>query len=199
MRWNKSIVASVAIATSLIAPSHASAASIFTDAAAFGAAVTGETSYSFPAAISAFAGSSYTVGPATFTAPLMLGSTGAYGTPFLASFGTPLRVTTTGSDIGFYFGSSLGPQTISYTADGLSGVLNVPGGGVSTTFIGFSRLANPIITFTNNLDLDTVRFVAASPSGVPEPSSWALMLAGFGAAGYTLRRRKSATLRVQSS
>ncbi|MBS0361220.1 MAG: PEPxxWA-CTERM sorting domain-containing protein [Proteobacteria bacterium] len=29
-----------------------------------------------------------------------------------------------------------------------------------------------------------------APPGVPEPASWALMIAGFGLAGATLRRRR---------
>jgi hypothetical protein len=32
---------------------------------------------------------------------------------------------------------------------------------------------------------------SALPGGVPEPATWAMMLAGFGAAGYALRRRRT--------
>lgn len=41
--------------------------------------------------------------------------------------------------------------------------------------------------------LDNVSFVArgAPTGGIPEPSTWALMIAGFGAAGIALRRRRS--------
>ena len=35
--------------------------------------------------------------------------------------------------------------------------------------------------------------IAAVGGAVPEPASWALMIVGFGAAGYALRRRKVAT------
>lgn len=34
----------------------------------------------------------------------------------------------------------------------------------------------------------------AAPGAVPEPASWALMIAGFGGAGYMLRRRKTQAL-----
>jgi hypothetical protein len=48
-------------------------------------------------------------------------------------------------------------------------------------------------------NLDVVNFiqqgsgVAGFAGGVPEPSSWALMILGFGAAGAMLRRRKLVT------
>jgi hypothetical protein len=38
----------------------------------------------------------------------------------------------------------------------------------------------------------TITFDAPSPAGVPEPSTWALMIAGFGGAGAMLRRRSAA-------
>ena len=34
----------------------------------------------------------------------------------------------------------------------------------------------------------------ASAGGVPEPASWALMIAGFGLAGAQLRRRRTAAV-----
>lgn len=51
---------------------------------------------------------------------------------------------------------------------------------------------------TNNnlgpgVQLDNVRFDNAPSNGVPEPASWALMIAGFGLAGATLRRRRPVT------
>lgn len=38
----------------------------------------------------------------------------------------------------------------------------------------------------------TITDAANAPGGVPEPASWALMVAGFGAAGAALRRRPKA-------
>lgn len=37
----------------------------------------------------------------------------------------------------------------------------------------------------------------ANLTGVPEPASWALMLFGFGSAGYALRRRKAVGARIR--
>lgn len=55
----------------------------------------------------------------------------------------------------------------------------------------FTNLSNPIIGLSlrssqNSLEVDNFSSVAA----VPEPGTWALMLLGFGAVGYSLRRRK---------
>ncbi len=38
--------------------------------------------------------------------------------------------------------------------------------------------------------IDNLRFAASQQGAVPEPSTWAMMLFGFGAAGAMLRRRK---------
>ena len=40
--------------------------------------------------------------------------------------------------------------------------------------------------------LDNFSLRAVPPGGVPEPASWALMIAGFGLAGAALRRRRGA-------
>ena len=36
--------------------------------------------------------------------------------------------------------------------------------------------------------------IITPPGGIPEPATWAMMLMGFGAAGYTLRRRRKTLL-----
>lgn len=38
-------------------------------------------------------------------------------------------------------------------------------------------------------DIDNVNLIAGATNAVPEPSTWALMLLGFGAIGFTMRRR----------
>jgi PEP-CTERM motif len=39
------------------------------------------------------------------------------------------------------------------------------------------------------LDGSTILASAQGPGGVPEPASWALMIAGFGLVGAAMRRR----------
>ena len=56
------------------------------------------------------------------------------------------------------------------------------------------------MTFTNGATVDDVRqfrMGAASAAAVPEPATWAMMLLGFGAIGFGMRRRRSDTVRVR--
>lgn len=57
------------------------------------------------------------------------------------------------------------------------------------------------LTFTNGATVQDVRQfrlgVAPSAPAVPEPATWAMMLLGFGAIGFGMRRRRSDTLRVR--
>lgn len=54
--------------------------------------------------------------------------------------------------------------------------------------IGFGGVANQII-------FDDVTFGSSTPGSVPEPASWALMIGGFGAVGYAMRRRQKVAMR----
>jgi hypothetical protein len=38
--------------------------------------------------------------------------------------------------------------------------------------------------------------ISAATAAVPEPATWAMMIAGFGAVGYAMRRRQKVTARV---
>ncbi len=68
--------------------------------------------------------------------------------------------------------------------------------GATNTLTIFARAANP-----GAVDANFGLTLAFSPpaSGVPEPATWAMMLVGFGAAGYSLRRRRSTSVRTQAA
>lgn len=56
------------------------------------------------------------------------------------------------------------------------------------------------MTFANGATVDDVRqfrIGAAPTAAVPEPATWAMMLLGFGAIGFGMRRRRSDTVRVR--
>ncbi|MBB6124472.1 PEPxxWA-CTERM sorting domain-containing protein [Sphingobium subterraneum] len=61
-------------------------------------------------------------------------------------------------------------------------------GDAGEIFTGISITTNPI--FTGFEDLRQVRLGGISTAAVPEPTTWAMMLAGFGAMGVAMRRRR---------
>ena len=50
-----------------------------------------------------------------------------------------------------------------------------------------------------NASFSGVLSFAAAQSPVPEPATWAMMLVGFGAVGFGMRRRTSARVRIQAA
>jgi hypothetical protein len=84
--------------------------------------------------------------------------------------------------------------TLSDADINLVGFANVDDGGwgvyLSTTAYDVNR---DVLYFHNTMDNTTYRFGAAA-AGVPEPQSWALLLAGFALTGLTIRRRKPAAV-----
>ena len=85
-------------------------------------------------------------------------------------------------------------------AGGPFGLVEINDDGISE----FWRLANPITlsasqyTLTingNNSGAGSLGgSITISPSAVPEPATWAMMLLGFGAVGFAMRRRRSPVL-----
>jgi hypothetical protein len=47
------------------------------------------------------------------------------------------------------------------------------------------------VSTSPDINSDAVNFALAPTSGVPEPATWAMMLFGFGAIGFWLRRRRT--------
>ena len=83
----------------------------------------------------------------------------------------------------FIYGNNSGPFDF---ADDIG-----PGTSDNRFFFG----SPPASTYTIDLVNSDGAFTSvAGGAGVPEPASWALMIAGFGLAGAALRRRRSAAL-----
>lgn len=119
--------------------------------------------------------------------------------------------------LSFYLGQFVGsaPVTVMANAGGAATVVtdpNVVGAGTVTNGTQWtlatydftatdSRTTLSLYNGTTNTDfigLDNVSVSGPSaipPGAVPEPASWAMMIAGFGLTGAALRRRRRATLR----
>jgi hypothetical protein len=70
-------------------------------------------------------------------------------------------------------------------------VYELAGAGASSG-TGFSTLGLLTPNGKNQPGISHISFWTVPGSAVPEPSTWALMLLGFGAVGWGLRRRNSA-------
>lgn len=88
-------------------------------------------------------------------------------------------------------------------------VLSVLSGpDITSAFVDASSNLSPIELFISGGDLyvdfaglnygspwsTTINFTTSNNPAVPEPATWAMMLIGFGAAGYSLRRRRAAMI-----
>jgi len=86
-------------------------------------------------------------------------------------------------------GSSISGDILSFNTDGLgSGTYSE-----SFTFDGFSHFDGLTDQALGPITINVFAQVTGSMGGVPEPSAWIEMLAGFGALGLAARRRRSAT------
>jgi hypothetical protein len=186
----------VFFAAALTAATAATAVpTVYTNEAAFSAAVANEIGYVFHFADGTSLGTSYQLGPVAFGVnEALFGFADAYGTSYLGGFGD-LRIDATTVAVGLHFGSYNGDQTVTYTVGGITGTFVAPAPD-STTFIGFVDVTPVSVTFTNVRELDTISFTTGDqiPAvvAVPEPASWALLVAGFGVVGAMARRRRTA-------
>jgi hypothetical protein len=129
-------------------------------------------------------------------------SDGSGGTAalFFQSDGFPQTVTFSGgtytlSSIDFLFGFSGGIEALFTSSSG--SVETVSSIGTHDFGSGFSGISFFTIAFQNGdtgsgFTLDNIRLNATS--SVPEPATWAMMLFGFGAVGFAMRRRKIVAL-----
>lgn len=106
-----------------------------------------------------------------------------YGDAFIALYGpaTPFYATTTRVLTTAYSSpdSLFRTYSVFFTA-GEAGFLK-------PIFYSFSYAGGTLI---DNVQLD----ISSPISSVPEPGTWALMIAGFGAIGFTMRKRKTSTI-----
>lgn len=197
----------------------AAAVTTYTSHAAFDAAVTGETTFGFdegnstnhyhvaanPYARSGigFADNVTAADTATGGEPILFligkAATPNYGVDFLSfqntQVGVSADITSRGvTAIGFDYASYIvgGAATVSVNG-GIPVALAVTG---TPSFIGFTS-ATPItdlkVDFPTaySFDLTSVSYAGAVAGAVPEPASWALLVAGFGVVGAAGRRRRA--------
>jgi hypothetical protein len=77
-------------------------------------------------------------------------------------------------------GAGFGPENMQYIIDEYEFVATASKARVS--FVGGSRLTNLVV--------DTVELVRIA-GAVPEPATWAMLIAGFGMVGFSVRRRRA--------
>jgi len=201
----------VALASTMLA-SVGTAATFFTDAGAFNAATTGLTTGDFTGLVAPngfLSGGPYTVSGVTFDnagTDFIIGGQffgGAIynGATFYSGQFNPNTVisfagaTAFGMTYGSYAGNS---RAISFTlSDGSVFSTNLPNTSATLAFFGFTS-TGPITSITVNNQVggsqvfDVTAFSIGSAAAIPEPQSWALLIAGFGLTGAAMRRRRAA-------
>jgi hypothetical protein len=173
-------------------------------AAAFDAATTGASLVDFESALPAgfsFAGGSITNNSGCGALCGFNPTLGGENFQLLVGGSVTFTFTDPISAFGFYISGLqtdiVAQQTLTFS-DGSTQVIDTPsainGGGA---FIGFTDFGKSIVSLTYNatsdiVAIDDIRFFAGP--AVPEPATWAMMIAGFGAVGFAMRRRRNVTV-----
>lgn len=140
-------------------------------------------------------------------------SSGAFGLRS-GTFPAPITATLSSSynAVGLVFGNddtccatSMNAVLSVYNGATLIGSVNLAGNmnDFADQFIGLSSVAafNRVTIDYGNASLytfiDDFRLGTAATAGVPEPATWAMMMLGFGAVGFAMRRRSIAGARVR--
>lgn len=151
---------------------------------------------------------------------IMTGTNGNGADPAVGNQGDPYLSILGGGEANFMFGSGLTSLGLDYgSADSYNTFILFLSDGMTETYTGQDLIdigtadgdqesprTNGRLTFTasgdvfitglrllssqNSLEVDNIGVVAA----VPEPGTWAMMLLGFGAIGFTMRRKRKVHL-----
>lgn len=152
--------------------------------------------------------------PASATKVFTFDLTGAYSAQFSitkAAFGAPVDASVDGfivEDVaGVYGGKAQRAPSITFATDAFGGGMTIE--LLSGAFAGFlgeqlftGTTAMPVArtgTFTLRSDVDgaLATLVVAQADAVPEPATWALMIAGFAAVAGAMRRRSAVRTAVR--
>lgn len=166
------------------------AGGVLAASAAFATPASALVTYSF----AGFSGDNFIiVGPQTFsfTQPTYFSQT-ATVMQFTGGNATSATFCFPGSPCGFF----------GLPASGHELRINSLGGSAIYTFSGFPFTMNGVNVATSGTNAGTLT-VTGSPtttepptSAVPEPTTWAMMLAGFGTVGFAMRRRRKGAPRA---
>jgi hypothetical protein len=197
---NRKLIAAAAAALALAVTAQARASvAIYTDAASFNAATSGDTTSGFSFSNITTLGSGYTIGPVTFQSSDIGGyNDGSYGSnvSYLGSSEPRLAITGGYNAFSLMLGAYDGASTFGISVNGAAPVDLDINGQPNSTFVGFTD--NVPITSISISDLtspgaeiDTLSFTTGFTAAVPEPSTWAMMILGFAGVGFMAYRRKS--------
>ena len=91
-------------------------------------------------------------------------------------------------DLVFTFTDAFGTSEVTVYTDGVDGLETLVFN--KTSLLSFSYMST-----TKNMQIDNVVVNASTPvmPGVPEPATWAMLIAGFGLVGAAMRRRQAVT------
>ena len=99
------------------------------------------------------------------------------------------------SDLGSIIGTTSSPVSGSSCGSDITCALNDPNFSRATFALGAGSHSITGTALQSPL-LGGAGFFFISAAAVPEPSTWAMMLVGFGAIGFSLRRRRSASVQI---
>ncbi|WP_299309990.1 PEPxxWA-CTERM sorting domain-containing protein [uncultured Croceicoccus sp.] len=110
-----------------------------------------------------------------------------------ASYGGGFRFS--GPDI--FDGQERTKQYISVQSTSLfTGSASTPNYKLGTFKMSYMSHNEPKMGYWGTLSVSSVGSTPYTPGAVPEPSTWAMMLLGFGAIGYAMRRRQKIATQV---